>query len=126
QVWHSEDLTSMVQAFDGRGNLIETVSYGYDTVWVYSCYYYYLTHVYYDDGTQAAYTYEQSNIHNGPGMGYWASPGVVHSCNDVRYAGPMKQIEYEYVQWGTPSPDPVAWCQIKSEKNFNTHQVVAR
>src|SRR5205807_5937031 len=63
-VWHYEDVISAVQAFDGRGNLVETVSYGYDTVWVgyffpRQCYY--LTHVYYGDGSQAAYTYERTN-----------------------------------------------------------------
>jgi RHS repeat-associated protein len=115
-----------VQAFDGRGNLIETVSYGYTQVWVNSFYHYNLTQVYYDDGTQAVYTYELSNLHNSPNPGYSATPDVVHSCDDVRYAGPMKQIEYEYVQWGEAAPGYVAWGQIKSERNFNTHQIVSQ
>jgi RHS repeat-associated protein len=125
--WHYEDVISMVQAFDGRSsNPVETVTYGYTPSWVYARYYYNLTSVYYDDGAQAAYTYEHSNIRNGPNMGYWSTPDVVHSCDDVRYAGPMKQIEYEYVQWLDSTPDSVAWGQIKSEKNFNTHQVVSQ
>src|SRR5207302_3261644 len=128
-VWHYNDVISAVQAFDGRGNLVETVSYGYDMVWVgyffpRQCYY--LTHVYYDDGTQAAYTYERTNIYNSPDTWAKNTAGVVHSCDDVRYAGPMKQIEYEYMQWGDPTDIPIAWGQIKSENNFNTHQVVSR
>src|SRR5213082_1620602 len=125
--WHYEIVISMVQAFDGRStDPVETVSNSYTPSWAYARYYYNLTHVYYDDGTQAAYTYAPSNIRNGPNWGYWSTPDVVHSCDDVRYAGPMKQIEYEYVQWGDAVDGFIAGGQIRSEKNFNTHQVVSR
>jgi RHS repeat-associated protein len=129
-VWNAQtiyvDLLTSVQAFDGRGNLIETVSYGYTQVWASGVCHYNLTHVYYDNGTQAVYTYELSNLHNSPNPADSATPDVVHSCDDMRYAGPMKQIEYEYVQWGEADPGYVAWGQIKSERNFNTHQIVSQ
>ena len=123
--WASEDVISMVQANDGRGNVIESVRYAYDTVSVgyyfpHRCYY--LTHVYYDDGAQATYTYERSNIWNTPGLNYDNMPGVVHSCDDPRYAGAMKQIQYEYVHY---TPSMVGQGQIKAEKNVND-QVVSQ
>ncbi|MBA3883911.1 MAG: hypothetical protein H0X73_14685 [Chthoniobacterales bacterium] len=49
------------------------------------------------------------------------SSHLVHSCDDVRYAGPMKKIEYEYVQY----PEAESWGQLKKEKNATTHQTVS-
>src|ERR1700686_1062307 len=106
-----------VQAFDGpAGNLVETVSYTYSlqTLGGYSGYH--LTQVNYDDGSQAIYTYIASNT---------GSVGaLVHTCDDVRFAGPMKQIKYEYMPAG--GPYDVSWGQIKAERNFSSDQVVSQ
>ena len=106
-----------VQAFDGpAGNLIETVSYTYSlqTLGGYSGYN--LTQVNYDDGSHAIYTYIASNT---------GSVGaLVHTCDDVRFAGPMKQIKYEYMPAG--GPYDVSWGQIKAERNATTGQVVSQ
>src|ERR1700730_5688326 len=112
------NLISSVQVFSAPGQLTETVTYNYTQV--FSSFsgstYYYLTQADYDDGTHAYYTYAANN------WGY-VEFEVVQSCDDVRFAGPMKKIEYEYMVPGGPSE--VSWGQIKREKNATTHQVVS-
>jgi len=86
-----------VQAFDGRGTsskLFPTSTArrhmaGYRD---------YLTQVNYDDGTHAYYTYQNSNT---------GSPlALVQTCDDVRFAGPMKKIQYEYQAAAGPTTSP--------------------
>jgi hypothetical protein len=125
------ELLSAVRANDGRGNTIETVSYGYEWVWqgdYFPEYVPYLNHAYYDDTAQATYTYADANSYDTPGTVYHGHiRRVLHSCDDPRYAGPMKYIEYEYVPWTVATDDPyfVGWGQIKAEKNV-AGQVVSR
>jgi RHS repeat-associated protein len=110
------DAIGAVTANDGRGNVVETVSYQYDSVWLtgaFSRQVQYLRHAYYDDDAAGNYTYSDSNSYTTPNT--QAAAGIVQSCDDPRYAGPMKQIQYEYVPW-TEVPD-AGRGQIKAEKN---------
>lgn len=118
----AQKITS-VQAFDGRGNLTQTVSYGYSTLNLPGTYgpSIYLTQVNYDDGAQATYTYQSPNVVDTQTA---SAPGLIKTCDDPRYAGPMKQIEYQFVT-GTNNPQ-FTWGQLKAEKNFTTHQVVSQ
>jgi RHS repeat-associated protein len=131
--WASEVLLTAVRANDGRGNTIETVSYGYEWVWqgdYFPEYVPYLNHAYYDDtpATQATYTYAEANNYDTPDyVTHGHLRRVLHSCDDPRYAGPMKYIEYEYVPWTESTGDPyfVGRGQIKAEKNVSG-QIVSR
>jgi YD repeat-containing protein len=97
-----------VQAFSAPGQpATETVTYSYDGNNI--------THAYYDDNTFATYTYVASNSGEIGGT-------VIKTCDDPRFAGPMKKIEYEYVT--DPHYNP-AHGQIKKEKNATTHQTVS-
>src|SRR5256885_3821820 len=86
----------------------------------------YLTRVDYDDGTYASYTYQTANVASNPPTTGTALKAyqLIKTCNDVRYAGPMSQIEYQFEQAGDSSS--VAFGQVKAEKNANTHQVVSQ
>jgi RHS repeat-associated protein len=116
---------SMVQAWDGRGNLIETVTYGYTTAMVYHAAVNNwlpdtrLTQVYYDDGAVATYTYRNSNVVNNS---YNTVLGrLVETCDDPRFAGPMKRIKYEYMGGQND-----AWGKLKAERNATTDQIVSQ
>jgi RHS repeat-associated protein len=112
-------LPARVQAFDGRGNLIETVTYTYTQLsfpgggMTGS----FLTRVNYDDGTAATYTYQANNVN---ANGY----GLIRTCDDVRYAGAMKKIEYEFMTWSNDHRS-IAIGQVRKEKNATTHQTVS-
>ena len=109
---------SSVQAFDGRGNLMETVTYTYTNLSFFSGVTgSYLTRVNYDDGGVATYTYQANNV----GGTYW---GLIKTCDDVRYAGPMKKIEYEFLPWSTDHRSN-AVGQVWKEKNATTHETVS-
>src|SRR4029077_17273506 len=91
-------LLSKVEAFDGRGNLIDWVNYNYvqkpgggtgPDQWC-------LTTVTYSDGTLATYTYEIDNVPNQPTRGSFKFWPLVSTFNDVRYHGPMRRIAYDY------------------------------
>jgi RHS repeat-associated protein len=117
-------LVSSVEANDGLGHVTQTVLYHYDEYTFYPLHpANYLTRVdYVEEGTNATYTYQASNRPPIPtpqqdpnGVVY----GLVSTCQDVRFAGPMKSIMYEY---RTPSPGPsgeVGWGQILREKNIS-------
>ena len=98
QINYTNSLITSVQAFDGRGNLMETVSYSYTPMGDN-----YLTGVNYDDGTHATYTYQASMV--GPAY-------LIHTCDDVRFGGAMSKIEYVYM----PDGGGVDFGQIKGEK----------
>ncbi|MEY2507599.1 MAG: hypothetical protein QOH01_1928 [Verrucomicrobiota bacterium] len=118
----SEDVISMVRSNDGRGNVIETVSYEYEPVWItyaaMSSRMYNLKRAYYDDGSWAFYSYEVANTDYQAYGTTYSSAQVLHSCDDPRYAGPMKQIQYQYVQRGEAAPGYVARGQVKAEQNL--------
>jgi RHS repeat-associated protein len=54
----------------------------------------------------ASYTYQTSNTSS-------LTP-LIKTCKDVRYPGPMKNIEYAFVRSG-----PLSWGQLYQEKNLN-------
>jgi YD repeat-containing protein len=111
-------LITKVDANDGLGHVIESVTYTYTTqstgtgsrrVKV-------LTSVTYSDGNVARYTYQgDNNTYNG---GTWP---LLSTCDDVRYNGPMRQISYQYVG-GIYSPHG----QVVQEKNKGTGQSVSK
>lgn len=115
------DVIIKVEAYDGRGNLMEWVDYSYTEEIVNQLRYYNLTQVNYADNTQATYSYYPVTGHS-DGMSMIA--GRIKSCNDVRYAGAMSRIQYDYM---TPSDTyrDVAVGQITREKNLSTGQVVS-
>lgn len=124
------DLITKVEAFDGRGNLMEKVLYHYEGVdsgGYYPILFFNLTRVDYDDdqAPHAAYAYYT------PAPLYLGNPdgsktaGTVKTCDDVRYAGPMSKIEYEYVPTNGGQAGAYIRGQIKAEKNMTTHQVVS-
>lgn len=90
-----------VEANDGRGNVTQSVVYTY--VWASN--FAQLRHVDYSDATSANYTYQTDRL--------------LSTCDDVRHAGPMKEILYEYMPNGT-------FGQTKSERNLTTGQVVTQ
>src|SRR2546423_5590750 len=100
QISYTNGHYTTVQAFSAPGQLTETVTYTYDGND--------LTGANYDDGTHATYIYGAPNIGTLGGH-------LIQSCEDVRFAGPMKKIVYEYVT--DPHYNP-AWGQIKREKNL--------
>jgi RHS repeat-associated protein len=122
QMWTSEDVIAMVRSNDGRGNVIESVSYEYEAVWItyaaMSSRMYNLKTVYYDDGSQASYTYEAANTDYQAYGTTYSTAQLVHSCDDPRYAGPMKQIQYQYVQRNEAAPGVVGRGHIRAEKNL--------
>jgi YD repeat-containing protein len=108
QINYTNGYWTSVQAYSASGQLIETVSYTWQNN--------NLTQVNYDDTTHATYTYGASNVGEITGL-------LIRTCDDMRFAGPMKKIEYEYMPAG--GPYQVAFGQIKKEKNFTTHQTVS-
>jgi RHS repeat-associated protein len=113
---YSVDMISKVEAFAGPGQLTETVNYSYTMEYVGVLRYFNLTQVNYDDGTQASYTYY-------PSLAATMVSGRIHTCDDVRFAGAMSRIEYEYATPEENSGGAVG--QIKREKNLTTHQTVS-
>lgn len=99
QINYTGAFITSVQAFASEGNLVETVSYVYGHLGSY------LTQVNYADGAHAYYTYQGSNH----GTTYAA---LIRTCDDVRYAGPMKKIEYVFM----PQAAGIDFGQIKGEK----------
>jgi RHS repeat-associated protein len=72
-----------------------------------------LTGVTYSDGTSATYDYRTDNVTEIPPTSYKMYP-LLATCNDVRYNGPMRQINYQYETLNTPSSAPHG--AIRSEK----------
>lgn len=118
---HHVDVISKVEAFAGPGSTVptETVIYTYLPEQAGQLWYYNLARVDYDDHTHADYTYLPSTA----GAGSSAVSGRIHTCGDVRYAGAMSKIEYEYQE--CVGLCDVAVGQIKREKNLTNHQVVS-
>jgi RHS repeat-associated protein len=122
---HTYHLIDNVKAYDRTGGtVIETVSYTYTEEQIATAYGYLivydLTGVDYSDGTQAAYTYQASNVTQADGVAW----RLVRTCDDVRYDGPMRQIKYEYVGPGEVAGG-ASWGQIKAEKNKITNEIVS-
>lgn len=105
-----------VQAFDAQNNPTQSVIYTYGsfTPSGSSQTYPVLTRVDYSDGTAALYTYQNDNI------GQRGSPGIplLKTCDDVRYGGAMRQIEYSFLGSRVHG-------QLKSEKKMGTGEAVS-
>jgi RHS repeat-associated protein len=99
-----------VQAWDGQGNMTQSVTYTWaDTL--YGGAHPTLNRVDYSDGTFATYTYRKNDVHNGN------DGPLLATADDVRYSGPMRQIKYQY-------PDPSAGV-VTIEKNLITGEAVS-
>jgi RHS repeat-associated protein len=115
--WRNPDVrlsyaVSRVDAFDGPQNhLLQSVIYTWDLTEGHRT----LASVRYDDVTTATYTYTIVQIKIG-NITVGHRP-VLQTCNDVRYAGPMRQITYEH--------DPDRNGIITSEKNSSTGAAVS-
>ena len=87
--------------------------------------FYYLTQATYDDGSHAVYdNYEAGRVL--PGNPWSVAAGKVKTCEDVRFAGAMRNIEYQYVPASQSESCDVAWGQIRAEKNMATRVAVSR
>ena len=121
------DVISQVEAHDGLGHMMEKVMYSYEEVYaqgLFETMFVNLTQVAYDDGSHASYVYNDPARVN-PGNPWSLCAGTVKTCNDVRYAGPMSKIEYEYVPSEGGQAGAYIRGQIKAERNMTTHQVVS-
>lgn len=121
------DVVSSVDAYADANTKVETVAYSYDSEDVVSdgfkVRYWYLTHVSYDDATQAEYTYYPAG--QATQQYRVMLPGRVETCRDFRFAGPMKNIKYEYLPRDQAHPD-AAWGQILAERTVATGQSVSQ
>jgi len=121
------DLLTRVEAHDGLGNTMEKVIYSYEEVgstgWT-GPIFFNLIQAAYDDGSHASYVYNDPE-RSIPGNPWSLCAGTVRTCDDVRFAGPMSKIEYEYVPTSGGQAGAFIQGQIKSEKNMTTHQVVS-
>src|ERR1041384_5840090 len=97
-----------VQAFDGRGNQTDSVTYAWQSVDSGNAAI--LTQADYSDQTHAYYDY----IAGGGGK-------VLDWVDDVRHPGPMRQAAFEYVQGDTGGTSI-----LSKEKNYTTGEVVSR
>ncbi len=107
---YGNQLLKKVEAWDGRGNLIESVSYSYtnvdsggvDPITGQHIIRKMLTGVAYDDGTAASYTYRTDNVPDRPTIPPYTFKfdPLLERGNDKRYHGPMRDIGYEYQPLG--------------------------
>lgn len=111
------DFIAGVQAFDAQNNPTQSVLYTYSPfspsggTQTYSV----LTRVDYSDGTAAHYTYQNDN------SARRGSPGIplLKTCDDVRYGGAMRQIDYLYV-----AGDRIRG-KLKSERKLGSGEAVS-
>ena len=104
---YGNKLLQKVEAWDGQGHFIERVTYTYadvdsggiDPTTGRHVIRKMLTGVAYDDTGAASYTYRTDNVPDTPPSTFKFDP-LLASCNDKRYAGPMRQIAYEYKALG--------------------------
>jgi RHS repeat-associated protein len=124
----SVEVIDYVEAYDGPQNhLLETVHYDYERVNASGVLYvrfYNLIRARYDDGQQGVYDYFAPALVS-PGNPWTLAAGTVKTCDDVRFAGAMSKIEYEYVPADNSQVNPVARGQIRAERNKTTHQVIS-
>ena len=83
-------ITSVEAGYDVN-TVTQSVSYSYQQFPVSGFSYTTLTGVNYSDGTHANYTYQAANTYSTTGL------PLIQTCDDVRYAGPMKKIAYEFI-----------------------------
>ncbi|HZC81087.1 MAG TPA: hypothetical protein VE222_05115, partial [Nitrospiraceae bacterium] len=91
----TDALVSRVEAFDGQNHMLDSVDYTWDPTWrapTSSEYKTVLNRVRYSDGQSAIYTYTATQN----GQNDYNHNPVLFTADDVRYAGPMRQIAYDY------------------------------
>jgi YD repeat-containing protein len=123
------EVIDKVEVYDGpQARLIEKVQYAYErenASGMLYVRYYYLQHASYDDGSQATYhNLRASRIR--PNEPWSFAAGKVETCEDVRFAGAMRNIKYTYVAPIVSLTHPVAWGQIESERNLTTNVEVSK
>lgn len=112
-----------VEANDGFDHVTQWVNYSYErqtttlTNPTEPFPYWYLTRADYSDGTHADYHYEDTNmprryLHDPTAVFY----RLVSKCEDVRFDGPMKTIQYDYLS-RQEGGNGTGWGQIHGEKN---------
>lgn len=108
-------LIERVEANDGFGNVTQWVNYVYEPQTFNGQTALYLTHANYSGGDTASYVYQQSNRLPEP---YPTPPfegnvsGLISTCDDPRFAGPLKHIKYELRRTSSP-----AYGEIWKEEN---------
>lgn len=94
--WESrQPIISSITASDGRGYATQSATYSYSQFgtsgWAS------LTSVNYSNGTSATYTYQADNQRQmDQPSGAPIGPPLISTCDDVRFAGPMRKIRYTY------------------------------
>jgi RHS repeat-associated protein len=118
-----------VTVFDGpQAHQIEKVIYDYqevldETTGLLRARFFNLIRANYDEGPPAEYVYTNPALVTLSGWSLAA--GNVEKCNDVRFAGAMSKIKYEYVPAGPISCGGTARGQIKAERNLTTNALVS-
>jgi RHS repeat-associated protein len=98
-----------VEAYDGRGTLLDSVQYTWTQGAGQLSAYMTLTQATYADGNVATYTYTKA------ANGSSAFRPVLQTCQDVRFNGPMRNIGYTYQAQADGTPT----SRIKSENHLN-------
>lgn len=110
-------LIDRVEANDGFGNVTQSVNYVYTQDSFDGKYFLYLTGANYSGGDRAIYDYQASNRlplnQYDPEQTF---AGIIKTCDDDRFAGPMKRIKYELRPRG--SYYGAAYGEIWKEENF--------
>jgi RHS repeat-associated protein len=123
----SVEVIDYVDAWDGvqQSHPIETVHYDYeeDPVWdgsYIAVTFFNLVRARYDDGTHGEYHYLTPALVV-PGNTTTMAHGRIWTCDDARFSGAMKRIEYDY----EPAGASIAYGQIREERNMTTHQAIS-
>jgi RHS repeat-associated protein len=125
----AREVIEKVEVWSGpQGHLVETVQYHYFRedveAWL-DVRFYYLREARYDDGSHATYyNYPASEFE--PYNPRSLAAGKVKTCEDVRYAGAMRNIKYTYKAPTVSQTHPVGWGQIESERNMTTDVEVSK
>lgn len=113
--YFNDTLIARVEAFDAQNNLTQWVAYTYTIFQGQPGVKWTLIAANYSDGTAAQYTYQRDNSYKK------SAPGIplLQTCDDVRYGGAMRQIEYLFVVG-----DRIRG-KIKSEKKSGSGEAVS-
>jgi RHS repeat-associated protein len=112
------NVISKVEAFDGQGNSLGSVSYSWISMKALNnTAVPLLDHATYADGTIAHYTY--TKIAYPLGGGSQVNVPVLQTADDVRYDGAMRQIAY-----GTFDSSGNLFFDFNTESNLHTHELL--
>lgn len=116
-----------VEAYDGLGNVTQSVSYTYELKTFREVTLFYLTRATYNNNplSYAAYTYQEPNrVPLYPDDLDGKNIGLISTCNDLRFAGPMKRIKYEFRSQSL-GHQSVAWGEIFRERSADNNSIVS-